>query len=148
MKELVDCLNIRKKAQNAAKANQPEGFDEKTFIENYELLCIVVDDLKDFVDTVSTADHDSLERICRLAQNLGVIVLCAGRMSDMAKYNEIESLTRCIIANQNGIALGATPAQVAFFNNNLRYNEKDQEAGAGNVYAFVKGKCMKVKIAE
>ncbi len=146
--DLVDQLNIRKRAQNAARQEQGDTLDEKQFIASYPQLCIIIDDLKEFVDAVSDASRNSMERICRLAQNLGVLVICAGRFSDLAKYNEIESLTRVIIANQNGIALNGTPAQYAFFQNNLKYNERDNEAGEGFGWIYLNGKCQRFRIME
>ena len=149
MRMIPEFIQLKKTNQRYSAALK--SFNCKTvedFIQDYEMLCVVVDDLKDYVEAASSANTDSLERICRLAQNLGVIVLCAGRMADISKYNEIESLTRCIVAYQNGIALGATPAQTAIFNNSLRYNEKDVDLGAGNAYQFVKGKSIKVKLME
>ena len=89
-----------------------------------------------------------MERICRMAGGLGVIVICAGRVSDISHYNEIESLTRVIVANQNGLALGGTPAQYPFFRNDLKYSEKDVEAGEGNAYSFVDGVCRKIKLPQ
>jgi len=146
--ELVGHLNERKKAQNQARQIDGEAFDERGFIENYELLCIVIDDLKEFVDKVSDASKNTMERICRMAQGLGVIVLCSGRMSDVAKYNEIESLTRVIVANQNGLVMNGTPAQHEYFQNNLKFTERDAEAGEGLSYQFVNGKCTKIKMIQ
>ncbi len=143
--ELVSFLNERKKAQNQAKQIDGESFKEKDFIANYELLCIVIDDLKEFIDTVSDANKNTMERICRMAQDLGVIVLCAGRMADIAKYNEIESLTRVIVGNQNGLVMNGTPAQHEYFQNNLKFTERDIEAGEGFSYQFDGGKCIKIK---
>lgn len=144
--ELIDNLNIRKRAQNQARQIEGESFDEKRFITDYEMLCIVIDDLRDFVDSVSDANKNSMERICRLAQNLGVIVIVGGRIADLARYNEIESLTRVIIGNQNGLAVDGTPAQHTYFQNKLKYNEKDIEAGDGNGYMFINGNTEKIKL--
>lgn len=146
--ELVEFLNCRKREQNQARQVDGDSFDEKSFIESYEMLCIVIDDLKEFVATVSDNNKNAMERICRMAQNLGVIVLSAGRMSDISKYNEIESLTRVIVGNQNGLATAGTPAQLTFFQNNLKYSEKDVEPGEGNGYLFVNGKCSKIKLMQ
>lgn len=146
--ELVEHLNVRKRAQNQARQVEGDSFDEKAFISTYPMLCIVIDDLKEFVDAVSNSNKNSMERIVRLAQNLGVIVLTAGRMSDVSKYNEVESLTRVIISNQNGIAVAGTPAQMGFFQNNLKYTEKDAEPGEGNGYLFINGKCSRIKLIQ
>ncbi len=145
LSELVEYLNVRKRAQNQARQDQGGVLDEKQFISDYELLCIIVDDIKDFVDSVSDASKNSMERICRLAQNLGVIFICAGRVADVSKYNEIESLTRVIVANQNGITTNGSPAQYGFFQNNLKYNEREADVGEGNGLFYQNGKCIKIK---
>ena len=146
--ELVGYLNERKRSQNQARAIDGGSFDEKEFISRYEMLCIVIDDLKEFVDTVSDNNKNAMERICRMAQDLGVVVLCAGRMTDISKYNEIESLTRVIVGNQNGLVMNGTPAQHSYFQNNLKYTERDAEAGEGLSYMYAGGKCIKVKFMQ
>ena len=145
--DLVDQLNTRKRQQNAAKKETPD-FDEKEYARTFEQTAIVIDDLKEFVDEVSNNNKNTMERICRMAGGLGIIVICAGRVSDISRYNEIESLTRVIVANQNGLALGGTPAQYPYFRNNLKYSEKDIEAGEGNAYSFVDGVCRKIKLPQ
>ena len=147
LNKLVDELNTRKRQQNAAKKDSPE-FDEKEYSLSFEQTAIVIDDLKEFVDTVSDNNRNTTERICRMAGGLGIIVICAGRASDISRYNEIESLTRVIVANQNGLALGGTPAQYPYFRNNLKYSEKDIEAGEGNAYSFIDGICRKIKLPQ
>lgn len=146
LEEIIEHLNTRKRAQNKARQADADSFDEKQFISNYEMIAVIIDDLKEYVDSVSEANKNSMERICRLAQNLGVIVITAGRISDLLRYNEIESLTRVIIGNQNGLALSDTPATFSYFQNNLKYNEKDVPAGDGNGFIFNNGKCLRVKL--
>lgn len=146
--EIIENLNHRKKEQNLARQNSEKGFDEQKFIQSYKMICIIIDDLKEFVDGVTNENKDSMERICRLAQHLGVVVLCSGRITDISRYNEIESLTRVIVSSQNGLAVGGTPAQHSYFQNNLSYAEKDKEAGEGFGYFYENGKCFKVKIIE
>ncbi|PHL17176.1 hypothetical protein CQR39_14410, partial [Enterococcus faecium] len=68
MEEIVQYLNERKRAQNAARAVSTDSFDEESFIQDYEQLCIFVNNLKEFVDSVSEDNLRSMERICRLAQ--------------------------------------------------------------------------------
>ena len=145
MSYLVNQLNMRKKQQIAAKKEQA-SLDEKEYALNFEQIAIFVDDLKEFVDEVSDANRNTMERICRMAENLGVIVICAGRMSDIAHYNEIESLTRVIVANQNALVLTGSPSQYPFLRSNLKYSEKELDAGEGNGYLFTNGTCRKIKL--
>ena len=109
---------------------------------------IFVNNLKEFVDYISDENLRSMERICRLAQGLGVLVFVSGLPDDLVKYNQIESLTRAIIANQRGITVEGTPAQSEFFQCNLKYSEKGENAGAGNAWYFENGQCQKIKIAD
>ena len=147
LKDLVNQLNVRKRQQMDAKKLDTE-LDEKGFSKSFHQIAIIIDDLKEFVDAVSDDSKNTMERICRMAGGLGIIVLCAGRMSDISHYNEIESLTRVIVANQNGLAIGGTPAQYPFFRNNLKYSEKDIEAGEGNAFVFINGTCRKIKLPQ
>ena len=142
---LVDELNTRKKAQNAARNDNPE-FDEKEYALGFTQIAITVSDLKEFVDEVSDENKNTMERICRMAGGLGIIVVCSGLMADITRYNEIESLTKVIVANQNGLVTGGTPAQCPYFESNLKFSERDIEAGEGNAYAFSGGNCVRIKL--
>ena len=63
LQEIVGFLNERKNAQNRARQLDGDSFNEKKFIENYELICIAIDDLKEFVDAVSDSNKNTMERI-------------------------------------------------------------------------------------
>lgn len=142
---IIDELNKRKKEQSLAKVSVGDSFDEKEFIKDYPIILIVVDDLPKFFETVTDESRDSMERICRLARNLGIIFICAGRTSEIEKYSHIEILTSTVISYQNGLCLNGTPKQHMFFKNNLNFNENDIELEPGNGYSFFNGKCMPVK---
>ena len=89
-----------------------------------------------------------MERICRLAQHLGVIVITSGSIADVTKNSVIETLTSSIVSCQNGLAVTGTPNQITFFKNNLKYNEKDTVLEPGNGYLFVNGECKTIKYIE
>ncbi len=146
--EIVEILNVRKRAQNQARSMEGDSFSEQKFIAGYEQICIFIDDLKMFVDGVTDSNKISMERICRLAQGLAVLVFAAGRISDLERYNEIESLTRAVIANQKGVGLGGAASLHTFMRNDLNYKEKEQEAGEGNGFLFDGGHCSKIKLPQ
>lgn len=146
--ELVEEMNLRKRAQNQARDQFPDTFNERAFSDGLDLIVILIDDLREFVENASETACDSMERICRLAQGLGVIVLAAGRMADMIKLNEIETLTRQIISGQKGLAIGASPAQTPFFQNSLSFAERDEAPGAGYGYLYDSGACEKIRLME
>ena len=148
LNEIVEMLNQRKRAQNRKRAQQPQGLDEVAFIQDYEQICIFIDDLKDFVENISGANGASMERICRLAQNLGVLVFAAGRVMDLSKLNQTESLTRELIRNQKGLAISGNASLHEFFLNNLKFNEKSQELQEGDAYLYDNGICQRIKLTE
>lgn len=146
--DIIAHLNKRKDEQKAAKAANPTGFSEAEFINDYPLILVLIDDIRRYVDDVSNDNVNSMERICRLAQNLGVIVIVNGSIVDVARNNEIDTLTRSIVSNQNGLAVSGTPNQITFFRNNLKYNEKDVVLESGSGYLFVNGDCKQIKYIE
>lgn len=148
LNEIVELLNTRKRAQNKARAVNPESFDEDMFVQDYEQICIFIDDLKEFIDSVTDECKTSMERICRLAQKLGVLVFAAGRAADISRYNEIESLTRVLVGNQKGVVVSGSASLFGFFQNDLKYNEKNVELQEGEAYFFDNGKCRKIKPME
>lgn len=148
LNEIIAHLNKRKDEQKAAKAASNGSFSEREFIKSYPLIMVLIDDIKKYVDDVTNDNVNSMERICRLAQFLGVIVIANGSIADIARNNEIDTLTRSIVSYQNGLAVSGTPNQITFFRNNLKYNEKDVVLESGSGYLFVNGECKAIKYIE
>ena len=146
LQEIAAAMTERKQAQAQARTEQGDSFSEAEFAGELDLICIFIDDIKSFVDDVTDRCLKAMERFCRLAQGLGLMVFAAGRVSDLERYNEIEALTRAIVANQKGIGLGGSAAIHSFLRNDLSYKEKEQEAGEGNGFLFDGGRCRKVKL--
>lgn len=146
--DIIEMLNKRKNEQKAAKAASEKSFSEQEYAKNFPLILVLIDDIKKYVDDVSNDNVSSMERICRLAQHLGVIVLVNGSISDVAKISVIETLSSSIVSCQNGLAVSGTPNQISFFKNNLKYNEKDVVLDSGSGYLFVNGDCKQIKYVE
>lgn len=144
--EIVEMLNARKRAQKDARAEAEGAFDEVQFITREKQICILIDDLNEFIETVENEQKNTMERIARLADNLGVILFAAVRSSDLARLNEIESLTRVLVGRQNALAIGGTVGQYPMFQNNMKYSERDTDCGEGNGWAYFNGACERIKI--
>lgn len=141
---IIEELNTRKNAQKNAKLQTKK--EEKEYAGSFVPIVIFIDDLKEFVDLSSDADKNSMERICRLAQYLGIIVIAAGRLEDIRKYNEIESLTRAIVSQQNAVALEGCPADYSFMMNGMDYQQKSRKAEKGSGFRFCSGNCSVIKV--
>lgn len=145
MKEIAELLTDRMKKRDLYKNENPEKFSAEDFLKEYEHICIVIDDLKEFVEAVSNKELDIMERVCRYAQGLGVLVFAAVRTADLSYYSAIEKLTIALLKNQKGLVLDGTASLYHMFNNNLDYMEKNVELRTKEAYFFDDGKCIKIK---
>ena len=98
-------------------------------------IVVLIDNLKQLADGVEDKDCESMERICRLAKGMNVMIIAAGRSDDITKYN-MELLTSGFIKHQNGMSLSGSPNQNNFFASALNNSEKSKEPekGIGIVY--------------
>lgn len=145
LNDIVSKLNDRKNKQKAAKNSNDGTFSERVFIEDYPLILIAVDEIGSFQETVSNADVDSMERICRWAKDLGVIVFVGGITDNVMKYSSISSMVSAIVNNQNALQITGTPNQLSCYTNKLKYNEKDVPLESGSGYLYINGDCKAVK---
>ena len=121
-----------------------DGQNLEYLSEHETCICIFIDDLKDFVEKAGEENVSDMELICTRAQHLGVNVFVGGRGTDLSRYNEIESLTRAVISNQQGIVLSGSAALHVFFHNNLDYVQKSTELKKKEAYVFDNGSCVKI----
>ena len=141
---IIEELNVRKNAQK--KEDLQTKNEEKEYAGRFVPIVILIDDLKEFVDLSTDADKHSMERICRLAQYLGIIVVAAGRLEDIRRYNEIETLTRAIVSQQNAVALEGCPADYSFMMNGMDYQQKARKTEKGSGFRFHSGECSVIKV--
>lgn len=142
--EIVSMLNERQNAQNSAR--NEDGFDPVSFIMSEKQICIFIDDINEFINSVENSSRDMMNNIARLAENLGVLLFAAGRTSDIGRLADIEPLTNTIVKYQNGIGIDGSPVMHSFFNTTLGYIEKDIVCEKGNAWMFFNGSCKKIKL--
>lgn len=145
---IVKLLNQRLQELKIAKENQGIAFDGKAFAKQYDQICIFIDDIKQFFDAVTNEQLDRMERICRLAKGIGVLVVVSGRTTDINNLNLMEKLTRQLVSYQQGIMVGGSASQCMFFQNDLNFTEKMADLEEGDAYLFEHGKCRKIKIPQ
>lgn len=148
IREIGLTLGERQQMLVQSRSQQGENFSQAQFVENLDLMCIFVDDIKNFVDKVTNRCLGPMGNFCRKAQGLGLMVFAAGRIADLALLNSQEAVTMAIVSNQKGIGLGGSAAVHSYLRNDLSYKEKELEAGEGNAYLFDNGHCRKIKLPE
>lgn len=139
--EIVSMLNKRQSDLNTIDESEVASYSDEL-----EQICIFIDDINEFVESVENEQRDMMNNIARLAKSLGVVLFAAGRISDVVKLADLEPLTNTIIKYQNGIAIGGSPAMYSFFNNNMGYSEKNTDCESGNGWLFYNGNCSKVML--
>lgn len=132
------CTERKKLRENAIQNSQDDPLKE------LPLICIVVDDLVEFVTDISDEARDNLARICRLAKGYGLVLISAMRMDEVVKVI-YDPLVKTIVDYQNGLTTSGTPKQHSYFVNNLSYNEKDKELEAGCGYLYSQGTVRAIK---
>lgn len=142
--EIVEMLNDRQRNYNVAK--DEAGFDPIEFSKSKKQICVFIDDINEFVNYVDNESRDMMDNIARLAKNLGVLFVAAGRTADVSRLSDIERLTSTVVKVQKGLAIDGSPAQYPFFVNKLSYSERDVDCGDGNAWLFDNGNCEKIKI--
>lgn len=144
LEEIVEMLNVRQRVINQAKT-QP-NFNADELMKDEKQICIFIDDINEFVENVEDSQRNTMNRIATLAKNLGVVLIAAGRTTDVVKLGDIEPLTSTIVKYQNGLALEGSPSFNSFFTNNLSYAQKEENCKAGEAWKFFKGDCSKLII--
>ena len=144
LSEIVEMLNMRQRALNSAKSS--DGFNEAEFMNVEKQICIFIDDINEFVESVENSSRDTMNRIATLAKNLGVILFAAGRTADISKLSELEPLTSTLVKYQNGLTVDGSPSLCGFFKNDLKYSEKEASCEVGSGWKFYNGNCHKIKL--
>lgn len=108
-------------------------------------VCILIQDVCKFADIVSDENRDAMERICRMAKNMGVLVIASGRSSELMSFQINEPLTKTLLNAQRGIALGGNAGMHRYFPMNLSYEERSAEIAAGNALMVMQGNVRHIR---
>lgn len=147
-------LSLKRKAEGS--------FDPQTFADGMDLIFLVIDDMynlfrlhslyQESLDPPPSGDDKFwkiLQNVTSKAKNLGVLVLAAGRYSELMQIASVEPVTINLLSGQKGIALSDSASlYTTFFACDLPYSEKEKPFGPGNGMLFDGGKCRKIKLAE
>ncbi len=144
VQEIVQLLNARQNAQNAAKTQ--EDFDPVSFILAEKQICIFIDDISQFLNSIDDKTRDLMNNIARLAKNLGVVLLAAGRTGDLVRLCDLEPLTNTITKYQNALALDGSPSLYGFLRNDLNYADKNSTCEKNCAWQYNDGSCEKIKL--
>ena len=149
LEEVVQELNVRKKAQSRARRKaQEEGedFSGGAFLASFCQMVIAIADLKRPAEDGDSPARAVMERICRQAKDLGVIVMAAGDTEEIAALCTSDSLTQAILSSGKALGIGGKGSSYSFLPWDLGVQEKEVEIGKENGYLFDGGHCVKIKL--
>ncbi len=108
----------------------------KTADENasFQLLLMIVDDIPRLADILGESDEKAymqFRNIAKNAEKLQVMVIGAGRMTDLEKKSMTDPAISYLLQGQNAIVLSGSPIPYSFLTNNLDHGDKTSAVGAG-----------------
>lgn len=142
LQTVVDELNTRARARAEA-----EDLSADAFAAQWPQLCLLIDDLRAFVDQVTDDARDTMDRICQMAGGLGVIVLAAACAEDVEAYSYRDVLTRTMLESQNGIAVSGAASMYYYF----RADSRLEQSGAlapQDAFLFTGNACSRIRRIE
>lgn len=142
LKEMIERQGMYQKAECEAPS-----FDGEQFIKAYPQICILIDDITDFMEYAGDDNYDKLNAIAAQKNPVGTIILGAIRQQEL-KDNQYDTMLNKLVSGQNALVLSGFAQSYDCLQNNLGYEEKTKELSAGQGLLYQQGHCEKVKLPE
>lgn len=149
LEEIIRELNARMRARNSARREADQGgapFSDREFVAACGQIVLVIENIREWAEGADEQTRSSLERICRQAKNLGVIVLAAGNTADIAGMCASDPVTAAILSSGKALGLGGRAASYSFLPGAGGDFVRVPEIGSGDGYLFDDGRCTKIKL--
>lgn len=146
--EIVQMLFDRQTTQKQEQSEKGTEFDAAAFEEGFTQICLLVDDIQDFVDRADDKNHKLLRIICKNGHGLGLICIGAGRVADMSKLSSLEPLTITMLASQQALVVSGSASAHFYLKNDLGYEAKSAELDSSHGLLYHNGACKKVKLIQ
>lgn len=150
LEEIIGELNARKKAQNRARREAAEDgaeFSPREFLNSCEQIIILIEDLKGLSEALGEEDRSALERICRQAQGLGVLVIAAGSREDIAGLCAADALTAAILSSGKALGLGGNADSHVFLMGEPEEGQGKADLAEGDGYLLDGGRWARIRLA-
>lgn len=129
--------------QKAESENSTFNGDE--FIKAYPQICIVIDDITEFMEYAGENNYDRLNAIAAQRNPVGTIILGAIRQQDL-KENQYDTMLNKLVSGQNALVISGVALTYDCLQNDLGYEEKVKELTDGQGLLFQQGHCVRVKL--
>lgn len=146
LREVLQEMVSRQQAYQRAEKEDAE-FDREVFVKIYPQICILVDDMNDFLEYAGDDNYTKLNAIASQKDSYGTILIGAVRQQDL-RENQLDSLFNKMTSGQNALALSGFAQLYDFFQHDLGYEEKIKELSEGQGLLYQQGHCEKIKLPE
>ena len=120
---IIDVMEYREEERD--RLFEEEGsFDKSRFLASNKQICIIMNDLPAFTAAVSDEARDTLESLCRLSKDMGLIAIATAGEEELINNSINEPLTRTLIASQNALIVTGNTEKYNCFKTNLSHEEK------------------------
>jgi S-DNA-T family DNA segregation ATPase FtsK/SpoIIIE len=141
-------LQVRAKAMEAARKEQEGAFDEAAFAQGYPQLVLLLDDIEEVLETAQENVAKALRLFILHGQKLGLILLAAGRISDVERRASMDSLAMKFISSQNALLISGSASLLTCYQQNLSYDKKSETLNAGSGLLYFNKTACKIKLMQ
>ena len=148
----LDCIvtQLNERISAKAMAQAEEDFKEDSFLQQYKQIVVVIGCLKDFVIEAPSEMIETVEQCCRLGKELGVIVMVAGDIKDVAMYKDLEETNLIETIADSAISL-LSDGKLGLYTDlkiGIKAAEKGNLLGDGVIYLAEQNRTQKIKFMQ
>ena len=141
---IIDVMEWREEERD--RIFEEEGnFNKERFLAQNKQVCIVFNDVVTFADSVDDNVRDTLECMCRLSKDLGLVAIATAGEEGLLNNSINEPLAKTLIASQNALIVTGKAERYNCFKNNLSYEEKKAELADDEALLIENGRAVKVR---
>lgn len=146
LKGIVQELAGREAARKQAQA--APGFDPAAFESGYFPICLLVDDMGDFIEWAQDEEQKLLRILCKNGHGLGLVCIAAGRAGDLSRLSSLDPLTIHMLSSGQALAVSGCASDYMFLPNDLGFEARSAKLDASHGLLYSGGLCRKVKLVQ
>lgn len=141
---IIDAMEWREEERD--RIFEAEGnFNKARFLAENKQICIILNDVVTFADSVDDNVRDALECMCRLSKDLGLMAIATAGEEGLISNSTGEPLARTLVASQNALIVTGKAEKYSCFKNNLSYEEKKADLEENEALFIENGRAVKVR---
>ena len=116
--------------------------------EQYAQLCLLIDDIREFLDAMTDKTAKMVQAIVGNGKGLGILIIVAGKASDINMLSGANPIVVKILFGQNGLVLSGVPAQYSYFQGMLSLEARTKELADGDGLIYQQGNVQRIRLVK